>query len=151
MIRRWCALCLITVLAVLVAGRAQTSPAHVSAKDDYSKEAAVIEELSTKIAFDNDGELTHEQISRVRVQTDAGVQQWGCSPFHSSLQQRRWALITCASTNPTAVSKLRRRKMCKTWTRKSPAVPLSTAICGKNMLPSRAWAKATSSNTRHTA
>jgi tetratricopeptide (TPR) repeat protein len=88
MIRRWCALCLTIVLAALVAGRAQISPAQIPAKNDYSQEAAVIEELSTKIAFDNDGKLTHEQISRVRVQTDAGVQQWGLLtfPFQSATQ-----------------------------------------------------------------
>jgi tetratricopeptide (TPR) repeat protein len=88
MIRRWCALCLTAVLALSVAGHAQTSPAHIPAKNDYSQEAAIIEETSTKIAFDNDGKLTHEQTSRVRVQTDAGVQQWGLLifPFQSATQ-----------------------------------------------------------------
>jgi len=88
MISRWCALSLTLAVGVLVAGRAQTSPPQVAAKDDYSQEAAVIEELSTKIAFANDGKLTHEQISRVRVQTDAGVQQWGVLsfPFQSATQ-----------------------------------------------------------------
>ncbi|MFZ0293420.1 MAG: DUF3857 domain-containing protein, partial [Candidatus Sulfotelmatobacter sp.] len=58
------------------------------AKSDYSQEAAIIEETSTKIAFDNDGKFTHEQTSRVRVQTDAGVQQWGLLtfPFQSATQ-----------------------------------------------------------------
>ncbi|MGC2821224.1 MAG: DUF3857 domain-containing protein, partial [Candidatus Sulfotelmatobacter sp.] len=88
MIRRWCALCLTAVLALSVAGHAQTSPAHIAAKNDYSQEAAIIEETSTKIAFDNDGKFTHEQTSRVRVQTDAGVQQWGLLvfPFQSATQ-----------------------------------------------------------------
>ncbi|MGA8201949.1 MAG: DUF3857 domain-containing protein [Candidatus Sulfotelmatobacter sp.] len=88
MIRRWCALCLTAVLALSVASHAQTSPAHIAAKNDYSQEAAIIEETSTKIAFDNDGKFTHEQTSRVRVQTDAGVQQWGLLvfPFQSATQ-----------------------------------------------------------------
>jgi tetratricopeptide (TPR) repeat protein/transglutaminase-like putative cysteine protease len=48
----------------------------------------VVEELSTKITFDNEGNLTREQTSRVRVQTDAGVQQWGLLnfPFQSATQ-----------------------------------------------------------------
>jgi tetratricopeptide (TPR) repeat protein len=74
---RWCALSVAILLMASLAGRAQTSSPGVSAKDDYSQEAAVIEEMSTKIAFDNDGNLTREQTSRVRVQTGAGVQQWG--------------------------------------------------------------------------
>jgi len=82
MISRWCALPIITVvLAALLAGWAQTSPPRGPAKDDYSQEAAVIEEMSTRIAFDNDGNFTREQTSRVRVQTDAGVKQWGLLSF----------------------------------------------------------------------
>jgi tetratricopeptide (TPR) repeat protein len=44
--------------------------------------------MSTKIAFDNDGNFTREQTSRVRVQTDAGVKQWGLLsfPFQSATQ-----------------------------------------------------------------
>ncbi len=88
MIIRWCALSLTVVLAALLVVRAQTSAPHVSAKDDYSQEAAVIEEMSTKLVFANDGNSTREQISRVRVQTDAGVKQWGLLtfPFQSATQ-----------------------------------------------------------------
>src|ERR1035441_5530426 len=51
MISRWCALPIVTVvLAALLAGWAQTSPPRDPAKDDYSQEAAVIEEMSTRIA-----------------------------------------------------------------------------------------------------
>jgi tetratricopeptide (TPR) repeat protein/transglutaminase-like putative cysteine protease len=81
MTSRWCALFLTVVLAASLAGRAQTSPPHGAAQDDHSQEAAVIEEMSTKIAFDNDGNVTREQTSRVRVQTDAGVKQWGVLSF----------------------------------------------------------------------
>jgi hypothetical protein len=69
------------VLAVLVTSRAQTSPPPAPAKDDYSQEAAVIEEMSTKSAFDNDGNSAREQTSRVRVQTDTGVKEWGLLSF----------------------------------------------------------------------
>ena len=88
MINRWCALSLTLVLATLLAGRAQTSPPRAPATDDYSQEAAVIEEMSTKIAFENDGNFTREQISRVRVQTDTGVKQWGLLtfPYQSATQ-----------------------------------------------------------------
>jgi len=88
MISRWCVFSLSIALAVLPSGRAQTSAPHAPAKDDYSQEAAVLEEMSTKITFDNDGNFTREQTSRVRVQTDAGVQQWGLLsfPYQSATQ-----------------------------------------------------------------
>lgn len=88
MIRLCCALCLTLALSALPTGRAQTSPPHTPGKDDYSQEPAVIEEMSTKVAFDNNGNSTREQTSRVRVQTDAGVQQWGLLsfPFQSATQ-----------------------------------------------------------------
>ena len=88
MTSRWRALCLTVLLAVLVAARAQTSSPEDPARNDYSQEPAVIEDSTTKIAFDNDGNSTREQTSRVRVQTDAGVQQWGVLsfPFQSATQ-----------------------------------------------------------------
>lgn len=44
--------------------------------------------MSTHVVFDNDGNMTREQTSRIRVQTDAGVQQWGLLnfPFQSATQ-----------------------------------------------------------------
>ncbi len=90
MTRRCQSLLLITALALaaLSPSRAQTSTPHGPAKDDYSQEAAVIEVMSTKLSFDNDGKSTREQTSRVRVQTDAGVKQWGLLsfPFQSATQ-----------------------------------------------------------------
>src|ERR1700691_110967 len=65
MISRWCAPPVVLVLATLLAGSALTPSSQTPAKADYSQEAAVIEEMSTKIAFDNDGNLTHEQTSRI--------------------------------------------------------------------------------------
>ncbi len=76
------------VLAVLLASHAQTSTQHAPGKDDYSQEAGVVEQLSTKVALGNDGNFTLEQTSRVHVQTDAGVKQWGLLsfPFQSAAQ-----------------------------------------------------------------
>src|ERR1700676_3467469 len=88
MISRRCVLSITVVLTALLAGRPQTPPPHGLAKDDYSQEAAVIEQMATKIAFDNDGKFNREQTSRVRVQTDSGVKQWGLLsfPFQSATQ-----------------------------------------------------------------
>ena len=88
MMRFWCAFSLAVALTMSVAGRAQTSPAKSPAAGDYSQEAAVIEEMSSKITFDNQGNSTREQSTRVHVQTDAGVKQWGLLsfPFQSATQ-----------------------------------------------------------------
>jgi tetratricopeptide (TPR) repeat protein len=78
MYRYWCAL---NVIAALAGLHAQTSSQQVSTRPDYSQEAAVIEEMSTRLAFENNGNFTHEQTSRVRVQSDAGVKHWGLLTF----------------------------------------------------------------------
>jgi tetratricopeptide (TPR) repeat protein/transglutaminase-like putative cysteine protease len=86
---RWRVYLMLVLLSALTAVNAQTSPSSSApAKADFSQEAAVIEEMSTTIAFDNDGSLTRVQGSRVRVQTDGGVQQWGLLnfPFQSATQ-----------------------------------------------------------------
>ncbi len=88
MISRCGALSLTALLVALLTSRARTSPPPAPGRGDYSQEPAVVEAMSTKIAFDNDGNLTREQASRVRVQTDAGVKQWGLLSFpYQSLTQ----------------------------------------------------------------
>ncbi len=46
-------------------------------KKDYSQEAYVIERLQNHYRFEADGTGRKESIARVRVQSEAGVQQWG--------------------------------------------------------------------------
>jgi Tfp pilus assembly protein PilF len=88
MIGRSWAFSITVLLAVLLPSHGQSSPAQVPAKGDYSQEAAVIEELSTRVSFANDGNSTHEQTVRIRVQSDAGVKHWGLLtfPFQSATQ-----------------------------------------------------------------
>jgi TonB family protein len=51
------------------------------AKPDYSKEAFVIEQTSTRIVFENDGIGTRESSARIRIQSDAGVQHYALLTF----------------------------------------------------------------------
>ncbi|HMK20734.1 MAG TPA: DUF3857 domain-containing protein [Terriglobales bacterium] len=44
---------------------------------DFSQEAFVIEKVLTRMRFENDGTGRKETIARVRVQSEAGVEQWG--------------------------------------------------------------------------
>jgi len=44
---------------------------------DYSPEAFVVEQYRSRYRFENDGTGRKETVARVRVQSEAGVQQWG--------------------------------------------------------------------------
>lgn len=50
-------------------------------KADFSKDAVVIEQLTWKMVFHNDGTYTQEQHIRARIQNDAGVRQYGVLAF----------------------------------------------------------------------
>jgi len=52
-------------------------PAAAGKAADYSQQAFVIEKFLTKIRFENDGTSDREQFTRIRVQTQAGVQAFG--------------------------------------------------------------------------
>lgn len=85
--KRWGIFSLIIVAGATLAGNAQSAKVGAGA-DDYSKEAAVVEEMSTQVLFENSGNSVREQTSRVRINTDAGVQQWGVLnfPYQSATQ-----------------------------------------------------------------
>ena len=44
---------------------------------DYSQESFVVEKMHTSYKFESDGTGRKELIARIRVQSEAGVQQWG--------------------------------------------------------------------------
>jgi tetratricopeptide (TPR) repeat protein len=58
-------------------------------KHDYSQEAYVIEQYRSRYRFESDGTGRKETIARVRVQSEAGVQQWGQIPIgYNSANER---------------------------------------------------------------
>src|ERR1700730_15578966 len=58
-------------------------------KHDYSQEAFVVEQLRSTYRFENDGTGRKETVARIRVQSDAGVQQWGQIQFgYNSANER---------------------------------------------------------------
>src|SRR5246127_4572256 len=83
--RRLAVLALLTssLLATLAAQQPETMPAAAAAakaaqeKKDYSQESFVIEKVLTRFRFETDGTGRKETIARVRVQSEAGVEQWG--------------------------------------------------------------------------
>src|SRR3984885_13039213 len=52
-------------------------PPKTDQKPDYSQEAFVVEQYRSLYRFENDGTGRKETIARIRVQSEAGVQQWG--------------------------------------------------------------------------
>jgi hypothetical protein len=68
---------------------AQTPNKKDDSKPDFSKEGVVIEQSVTRLLFNSDGTSTRQQQTRVRVQSDAGVQQYGLLvfPYQGSVEQ----------------------------------------------------------------
>ena len=56
---------------------ADATPKSKEPKRDYSQEAFVVEHLRSRYRFESDGTGRKETVARIRVQSEAGVQQWG--------------------------------------------------------------------------
>ena len=70
----------VVLLAAFPGAQAPASP-PASSQPDYSQEAFVIEQSKTAYRFENDGTATRETYVRVKVQSEAGVQNWGQLAF----------------------------------------------------------------------
>jgi len=77
--RRLAVVVLFLAVASALAEKAEPKPASSSPDKprDYSQEAYVIERLDTVYRFENDGTGRKEVTARIRVQSEAGVEQWG--------------------------------------------------------------------------
>jgi len=67
------------------------SPAARSAGDshDYSQESYVVEKMHSTYRFESDGTGRKEVVARIRIQSEAGVQQWGQLQFgYNSANER---------------------------------------------------------------
>ena len=78
----------LAVVLFCVPAFAQTPAKKDAVSQDFSKEGAVIEEWTTRVVFQSDGTSTREFRARVRVQSDAGVQQYGVLriPYQASVE-----------------------------------------------------------------
>jgi tetratricopeptide (TPR) repeat protein len=59
------------------AAQAADSAKHDAKTPDYSQESFVIEQMHSRYRFEADGTGRKEATARIRVQSEAGVQQWG--------------------------------------------------------------------------
>src|SRR5437868_2461545 len=66
------ACCLTLVLCCLTV--AQTAP---TGQTDYSREAAIVQKMSTRVHFENTGTGFQESTAAIRIQSEAGVESYG--------------------------------------------------------------------------
>src|ERR1039457_2024880 len=66
-----------------ISGLSQTPPAQSSGVSlvDNSKQAVVVQKSRTTVRFENDGNETRDISAQIRVQSDAGVKNWGILNF----------------------------------------------------------------------
>ena len=95
---RFCIFLLFLGAPIFVA--AQVPEKTAAAKPDYSQEAAVIEQFTEKIKFENDGTAIEEQYARVRVQSDAGTQRYGLLTFPYASQAGPYEIQFVHVTKP---------------------------------------------------
>lgn len=76
-----------------------------SATPDYSKEAFIHEEVSAKIAFQNDGTSTRESYDRVRILSAAGVQRYSVLtfPYESATQTLQVVFVRVRKPDGTVI------------------------------------------------
>jgi tetratricopeptide (TPR) repeat protein len=94
---------------VLCSAQTSAKPADAKApekKPDYSKEAFVYEEATTKIVFENDGTGTREGGSKVRIQSEAGVQRFGILtfPYQSAIENLEIEYVRVRKPDGSVVS-----------------------------------------------
>ncbi len=65
------------LIALAIAGLWSAAPAGQQVAPSQAEEAAVVEQARTALRFENDGTGRRESYMRVKVQSEAGVQQWG--------------------------------------------------------------------------
>ena len=75
-------------------------------KQDFSKEGAVVEQMVTRVVFQSDGTSTREQRARVRVQSEAGAQQYGVLrfPYQASVERVEVPDVRVTKTNGVVVA-----------------------------------------------
>jgi tetratricopeptide (TPR) repeat protein len=93
-------------LVLLSASVLAQTPSGKDAPHDFSKEGAVIEQWKTSVEFQSDGTSTREFHSRVRIQSDAGVREFGVLrfPYQASVERVEVQNVKVTSPNGSVVT-----------------------------------------------
>src|SRR5882724_6175973 len=82
MLRFLSVFCLLLVsLAASLAAQAPSALKPSTSQTDYSQEGFVIEQVTHKEKFENDGTSSSANTARVKIQSEAGVQRYGLLGF----------------------------------------------------------------------
>lgn len=94
----------VAVALLCIPSFAQESSKSNASPKEFFKEGVVIERLINKVEFQSDGTFTREQKARVRVQSDAGVRQYGVLriPYQASVE--RVEVLEVQVTNPNGLT-----------------------------------------------
>jgi tetratricopeptide (TPR) repeat protein len=97
---------ILLVLAISCSFAVWAQQSTPSDKPDYSKEAYVYQQITTKWVYENDGTSSRDTTVRLRVQSDAGVQKWGLLrfPYESSTETLEIPYVRVHKTDGTVVS-----------------------------------------------
>ena len=104
-VRRATAFWAVAVFGFAFAGHAQAPastsvPASPSAKPDYSKEPYLIQTLTSKLVFQNDGKVSRDDTARVLIQSNAGLQAYGILHFPYSFSTETMEVTHVRVTKP---------------------------------------------------
>ncbi len=88
------------LISISITTFAQKQPSKADPGPDYSKEAVVLEQSSDKFKFENDGTYTREMGMRIRIQSDAGVQQLSVVKFAYQSPSQLFAVDYVRVTKP---------------------------------------------------
>src|SRR5216684_4425842 len=88
------------LISISITTFAQKQPSKANPGPDYSKEAVVLEQSSDKFKFENDGTYTREMGMRIRIQSDAGVQQLSVVKFAYQSPSQLFAVDYVRVTKP---------------------------------------------------
>ena len=96
----------LALVLLCVPAVAQDSAKQDATKQNFPKEGAVIEQLVTRVVFQSDGTSTREQRARVRVQSEAGAQQYGVLrfPYQASVERVEVPDVRVTKTNGSVVA-----------------------------------------------
>ena len=97
-------------LARSLMAQAPSSSKTTTSNADDSQEAFVIEQFSRKERFEKDGIFSREEAARVRIQSEAGVQQYGLLDFSYASGTGTFEIDTLGSGSRTGQWWKRRRR-----------------------------------------
>ena len=90
--------CFVMILAALAQSAPKTSAPAKSI--DYADESFVIEQLNDDVVFAQDGTGQHDQLARIRILSEAGVQRFGVLSFSYRNERERLDVVQVRVTKP---------------------------------------------------